>query len=95
LAQAQRSADNFGRRYPKEKTQPLDMELAEKLDIASDKVLGGELETFRIEYAQMVPILEQQHAAAKQATLDQARLVLTRVPSIPGRRNKVVVVPEP
>ncbi len=95
LAQAQRSADNFERRYPKEKRPPLDMGLAEKLDIASAEVLGGELEIYRIEYARMVPILEQQHAAAKQATLDQARLVLTRVPSIPGRRNRVVVVPEP
>jgi len=92
-AQAERSADNFARRYPGH--APLDIEFAKRLDIASAEVLGGELEVYRIEYARMVPILEQQHAAAKQATLDQARLVLTRVPPVPGRRNRVEVVPEP
>jgi hypothetical protein len=95
MAQATRSVCNFARRYPEKGVQPLDMQLAEKLDIASAQVLGQELETYRVEYVRMVPILEQGHAAAKQAALDPGRLVLTRQPPLPGRNNRIEIVPEP
>jgi hypothetical protein len=79
-SQCQRSLDNFVRRYGKDASAPLDVHLARNLDIASDEVLGGELEVYRIAYAEQVPQLEKQHAAAKRAALERARLFLVREP---------------
>lgn len=70
--QLQRSVANFRHRYGAE-AKPLDVTLARALDTAADTVLGEELRPYREAYAQRVPELERQHAAAQLEVVETAR----------------------
>ena len=75
--QLQRSVANFRHRYGAE-AKPLDVTLARALDTAADTVLGEELRPYREAYAQRVPELERQHAAAQLEVIEAAKEQLIR-----------------
>jgi hypothetical protein len=84
-SQLSRSVANFRRREGADAV-PLDVQFARELDATADDVIGPALSLFKAAYANLVPLLEQQHAQAELEALDAARERV--VSALPASRHQ-------